>query len=504
MAEDSRDELEPLTRRSSRQYIYNLERDSHNLLVLEDEHGFHRAPPREGATVLQAVFNVVNIFIGMGMLSMPYAVMLGGWLSLGALVVAAAVFCVSGLLIVKNFDKVPAGMPHTYPALGVCVLGPSGRYVVGVSTVAEFFGASCIMLVILWKEIETLMDDSGVLGMSVHHTAIIVGTLAIAPLLFIPSFKKLSWLSMAGCLSTVLVTITVVAAVALDPKRDKMPTQPPAGHTLVKRGILEAFGIFAISVSGHTSLPVLRNSMKNPKDFNKVIYASFAAMAMVYGLVAGLGYYYFGDAASTLVTNDLAIDSPFTGHWLLVRGLTVDKVVVLCILVNAYTTYPCLVLVIQDMLWAVLAEADGLEIRAPKSWVAVATRLLICGAGAVVGYLTFDVLGNVMSLVGALCAMNSSLLMPAAFFLVLFWRDLGALRRAGTATLLALGLALLVMIVVQNVQSLIAQAHGSPTSDARGGGGGGGGSGGGGDLSACSGGWALNGWMPSALLRQCI
>ncbi len=33
----------------------------------------------------------------------------------------------------------------------------------------------------------------------------------------------------------------------------------------MKWGILEAFGIFAISVSGHTSLPVLRNSMRNPK-----------------------------------------------------------------------------------------------------------------------------------------------------------------------------------------------------------------------------------------------
>ena len=41
----------------------------------------------------------------------------------------------------------------------------------------------------------------------------------------------------------------------------------------------------------------------------------------------------------------------------------------------------------QDMLWAVLAEHNGLEIRAPRFWVAVATRLLICGAGAVVGYL---------------------------------------------------------------------------------------------------------------------
>ena len=51
------------------------------------------------------------------------------------------------------------------------------------------------------------------------------------------------------------------------------------------------------------------------QDFNKVIYASFAAMAVVYGLVAGLGYYYFGDAASTLVTNDLATNSPYTGRW---------------------------------------------------------------------------------------------------------------------------------------------------------------------------------------------
>ena len=64
--------------------------------------------------------------------------------------------------------------------------------------------------------------------MSVHHTAVVVGTLAIAPLLFIPSFKKLSWLSMAGCVSTVLVTITMVAAVALDPARDRMPVQARA------------------------------------------------------------------------------------------------------------------------------------------------------------------------------------------------------------------------------------------------------------------------------------
>ena len=37
-------------------------------------------------------------------------------------------------------------------------------------------------------------------------------------------------------------------------------------------------------------------------------------MLVIYGIVAGLGYYYFGDAASTLITDDLSLNSPFTGH----------------------------------------------------------------------------------------------------------------------------------------------------------------------------------------------
>ena len=48
--------------------------------------------------------------------------------------------------------------------------------------------------------------------------------------------------------------------------------------------------------------------------FDKVINFAFMAMLIIYAIVAGLGYYYFGDAASTLITDDLARNSPFTGH----------------------------------------------------------------------------------------------------------------------------------------------------------------------------------------------
>ena len=62
----------------------------------------------------------------------------------------------------------------------------------------------------------------------------VVGTVATLPLMFIPSFKRLSWLSLLGCISTVVVTVTVIAAVAMDPLREKMPQQvsPPLSTTV--------------------------------------------------------------------------------------------------------------------------------------------------------------------------------------------------------------------------------------------------------------------------------
>jgi hypothetical protein len=44
--------------------------------------------------------------------------------------------------------------------------------------------------------------------------------------------------------------------------------QPPAGHDVLRLGIFQAIGIFVLSVSGHSSLPVLRNSMKRPQVSN--------------------------------------------------------------------------------------------------------------------------------------------------------------------------------------------------------------------------------------------
>lgn len=89
------------------------------------------------------------------------------------------------------------------------------------------------------------------------------------------------------------------------------------------------------------------NCLRILQDFDSVLNISFSLMLGVYGTVAALGYYYFGSSAHTLLTTDLAQNSPFTGHYFLLPGLTADKLVSLSIMLNAYSTYPSLVLVMQ-------------------------------------------------------------------------------------------------------------------------------------------------------------
>lgn len=69
----------------------------------------------------------INIFVGIGLLSLPYAFKAGGYLSGVALLVVAVLFCLSGHLIVKAFEYLPLGVARSYPELGVCPGVPGGR-----------------------------------------------------------------------------------------------------------------------------------------------------------------------------------------------------------------------------------------------------------------------------------------------------------------------------------------------------------------------------------------
>lgn len=72
-----------------------------------------------------------------------------------------------------------------------------------------------------WK----LCLHADILHQSSFHFAIWVSMIAMVPMLFLPSFKKLSCFNLLGCISTLLVSCTILGVMLSDISRTKMPIQ---------------------------------------------------------------------------------------------------------------------------------------------------------------------------------------------------------------------------------------------------------------------------------------
>jgi len=225
------------------------------------------------------------------MLSMPYAMRLSGWSGLGALLASLALFNASAHLLVGGLEMLPPGVPRSYPSLGAAAFGTKGRRLVGLLALSEFGGGAIVTFAIVFHQIIIIFPECKLSLVAPLSFA------ATVPMLALPSFKSLTPLSALGCFSGLAVGTAVLACVVWDPKREHYggnwggigfggggvagvrsalattkprPTPPPSsppGHHAVGIGILRAIGIFSVSVSGHSSLPALRASMKNPEQF---------------------------------------------------------------------------------------------------------------------------------------------------------------------------------------------------------------------------------------------
>lgn len=81
----------------------------------------------------QTVLNIVNLYVGVGLLSLGYAFRLGGWISLVVLTAVSYIFAHSAKLICWSFDKVPRSMVQSYPNLGTTAMGKLGHWMVHVN-----------------------------------------------------------------------------------------------------------------------------------------------------------------------------------------------------------------------------------------------------------------------------------------------------------------------------------------------------------------------------------
>ena len=136
--------------------LLNDGQESSHSMFSKDEAG-EFGEQSDMSTFGQTLFNAVNLLMGVGLLSLPYAMRLAGWFGVAVLLVFSALTCYTAKILGKIQEYVPAKKLRDGPGaytiygfhdMGGLVFGETGRILISIIFIAETFGYCCVYLII--------------------------------------------------------------------------------------------------------------------------------------------------------------------------------------------------------------------------------------------------------------------------------------------------------------------------------------------------------------------
>ncbi len=365
----------------------------------------------------EAIFTIVNLFVGIALLSAPYCAAKAGWSALLGLIMMALWGGMSGLIMIKCFQMIP-GSRVTYPQLGMSAGGWVGRLAVQLVITMEFVGAVLIVMLFMWKNFSLLFPQFTQLGVAVGLT------IASIPTVWLLNFEEISSISFLGVVSNgvIMLFLLLVLAASFFEKNYKYGETKTYTDT---EGVSMCMGIYTVALAGHAALPGVYADMKNKEDINYVVSISFFIMVCVYGVATATGYVLYGSSSHVLVTQDIMRSNP---GWCFnfVTGLVVAK--------SYFTISPVI-----SILFEIPEECLGIKSPTVKR---VGRSIAFVGLSAV-AYFFQDGLGLVEAFTGSLFTMASSFILPPIFYGILLYREGFSYKVAalGVTAIVAIALA---------------------------------------------------------------
>ncbi|XP_062225830.1 amino acid transporter AVT1I-like [Phragmites australis] len=374
--------------------------------------------PDDGATFVWTCFNGLNALSGVGLLSIPYALSEGGWLSLALLLVVAAVCFYTGLLLQRCMSASPA--VRGYPDIGALAFGRNGRLAASVFLYAELYLVAIGFLILEGDNLDKLFPGTslslGGLVVSGKQLFVVLVAAVILPTTWLRSLGVLAYVSASGVLASIVVVFCVLWAAVVDGIGFQ-----GKGRVLNVSGLPTALGLYTFCYCGHAIFPTVCNSMKEKKKFSRVLVICFVACTLNYGSMAILGYLMYGDDVKSQVTLNLP------------EGKISSKLAIYTTLINPFSKYALMVTPL-----AIAVEERLLPAGNQRS-VSILTRTLIVLSTVIIA-LAVPFFGHLMALVGSLLSVMASMLLPCIFYLKIFGvAHCGKAEVALIATIIVLG-----------------------------------------------------------------
>lgn len=372
-----------------------------------------------GATFSQAVFSVLNILMGVGLLSIPLALTKSGWAGLLVLWLLGLVTNYTGKALCRCSRTIAEREGRAiedikYEDIAGAAFGEAGRRAVAAVMYTELIGTCALLLILEGDNLWNLLGSRIAADAS---AAVVVASALVVPTVWAPNVASLSFLGLCGFAAT--LTVSAVLAFTLATGN----YAPGATTALVEWGTMPLiFGIMAFVYAGHAVFPAIQASMREPERFPAVLNAAYGIVAALCTFLGAAGYYMYGAGALDVITFNL-------------RGGAAKTLCAALILINpvakfALTMEPVAINVREAVFGRLGIKPAYIHRFAINTAIAVAIVVLA-------RYLPY--LSLVMSLIGSFMTLSISVIFPAAANYMIHAGELPPAERAWIVAVVVVG-----------------------------------------------------------------
>jgi vesicular inhibitory amino acid transporter len=212
-------------------------------------------------------FLELNVATGVGILSTPYALAQGGWLSMAFLLLFASICLYTGILLKRCLETDSAIL--TYPDIGQAAFGGKGRFLVSLLLYFELYCVTVEFLILEGDNLASLFPFGGAgigsLQFTQEQMYIMLSALIMLPTLLLRDLSLLAYISAGG----VVASLAIVSAVGYAGAFDGIGFHH-TGTLFNISGLPVSVGVYAFCFCGHAVFPSIYRSMNRRQDFSKV------------------------------------------------------------------------------------------------------------------------------------------------------------------------------------------------------------------------------------------
>jgi len=396
------------------------------------------------STLPQTVFNSVNVLIGVGILALPLALQYSGWvIGIIFLIWAALVTSYTAKILAKCLDVDNSLI--TFADLAYVSFGSSARIATSVLFSLELL-ATCVALVVLFAD----SLDALIPGLDPISWKCICGILLI-PLAFLP-LRLLSFTSVLGIISCFGIVIAVFVDGLIKPNTPGSLREPARTHLFPQNWttIPISLGLLMSPWGGHSVFPNIYRDMRHPYKYRRSVNVTYIATATLDIFMAVAGLLMFGDSVRDEITSNIFLTDGYP-EWLSV-------VICICVAIIPLTKIPLNARPIISTLEVLL----GLDARAIASTSALhgisgfwrgifrASLRIIVTVIFVLFAILIPSFDRIMSLLGSVACFSICIILPLAFHLKIFGKEIPKMERIGNWVLIVVSTIMAIVSTVFN------------------------------------------------------